>query len=174
MNNEINLFCKNSSVSLYRFHCVPLVFRVDHFPSSVLIFLNLTFNSSPTTAAYMHQWIKSVLVQIMACRLFGAKPLSEPMLGYCQLNPLNKIQWIFNRNTNLFIHENASQNIVCQKAAILSRGRWVNSLAPVIFGSNINPLHAKFFRVNINMYLHFMSFLHIDRTQVLKILPQVR
>ena len=38
----------------------------------------------------------------------------------------------------------------------------------------INPLRAKFFRGNINMYLHFMSFLHIDLTQVLKILPQVR
>ena len=28
------------------------------------------------------------LVQIMACRLFGAKPLSKPMLGYCELNSL--------------------------------------------------------------------------------------
>ena len=26
-------------------------------------------------------------VQIMACRLFGTKPLSEPMLPYCQLTP---------------------------------------------------------------------------------------
>ena len=31
-----------------------------------------------------------------------------------------------------------------------------------------------FFRENINIYLHFMSFLHIDLTQVLKTLPQVR
>ena len=37
----------------------------------------------------------------------------------------------------------------------------------------INPLRAKFFWGNINIYLHFMSFLHIDWTQVLKILPQV-
>ena len=27
---------------------------------------------------------------------------------------------------------------------------------------NINPLHAKFFRGNKNIYLHFMSHLHID------------
>ena len=27
---------------------------------------------------------------------------------------------------------------------------------------HFNPLHAKFFRRNINMYLHFMSFLHTD------------
>ena len=38
----------------------------------------------------------------------------------------------------------------------------------------VNPLRAKFFRGNINIYLHFVSFLHIDLTQVLKILPQVR
>ena len=38
----------------------------------------------------------------------------------------------------------------------------------------LNPLRAKFFRVNIDMSLHFMSFLHIDMTQVLKILPQIR
>ena len=28
----------------------------------------------------------SVLVKIMACGLFGAKPLSKPMLAYCQLD----------------------------------------------------------------------------------------
>ena len=40
----------------------------------------------------------------------------------------------------------------------------------------INSLPAKFFRVNVTMYMyfHFMSFLHIDMTQVLKILPHVR
>ena len=38
----------------------------------------------------------------------------------------------------------------------------------------INPLRAKFWRGNINVYLHFKSLLHIDLTQVLKILPQVR
>ena len=40
--------------------------------------------------------------------------------------------------------------------------------------THINPLRAKFFRGNINIYLHFMSLLHIDMAQVLKILPQVR
>ena len=41
------------------------------------------FSSSPS-AAYMRQLIGSALVQIMACCLFGTKPLSKPMLGYCQ------------------------------------------------------------------------------------------
>ena len=34
----------------------------------------------------------------------------------------NKLQWNFNQNTKLFIDENASENIVCEMAAILSRG----------------------------------------------------
>ena len=37
-----------------------------------------------------------------------------------------------------------------------------------------NPLRAKFFRWNINIYLHFVSFLHIDMAQVAEILPQIR
>ena len=48
---------------------------------------NNLVNSSPPSAAYMRQWICSALVQIMACRLFGTKPLSKPTLGYCQLDP---------------------------------------------------------------------------------------
>ena len=43
-------------------------------------------NSSPTSAAYMRRWTGSALVQKMACRIFGAEPLSEPMLGFCQLD----------------------------------------------------------------------------------------
>ena len=44
-------------------------------------------NSPPSCAAYMRQWTGSSLVQIMACRLFGAKPLPQPMLTYYQLDP---------------------------------------------------------------------------------------
>ena len=41
-------------------------------------------------------------------------------------------------------------------------------------GWDINLLRAKFFRGNINIYLHFVSFIHIDTTQVVEILPQTR
>ena len=44
-------------------------------------------NSSPPSATYIHQWTRSAGVQVMACRLSGAKPLPEPMLIYCQLDP---------------------------------------------------------------------------------------
>ena len=46
-----------------------------------------------------------------------------------------------------------------------------NNYHPVLL---LNPLRAKFFRGNINIYLHFVSFLHIDMTQVVEILPQIR
>ena len=41
-------------------------------------------------------------------------------------------------------------------------------------GFFVNPLHAKFSRKNINIYLQFMSFLHTDETQVVEIPPRVR
>ena len=33
----------------------------------------------------------------------------------------NKLQWNFNRNWNIFIHENAFENIACELASILSQ-----------------------------------------------------
>ena len=81
------------------------------------------FNSSRPSATYMRQWIRLTLVEIMACCLFGTKPLSEPMLAISQLDPQEQTQWNFNQNTKLFIRENVSENIVCKMAA---RGRWVN------------------------------------------------
>ena len=40
-------------------------------------------NNSSNNAGDLPMNIKKSLVQIMACRLTGAKPLSEPMLDYC-------------------------------------------------------------------------------------------
>ena len=47
--------------------------------------LNQDISSSSPSAAYMRQRIGWALFHIMACRLFGAKPLPKPMLTYCQL-----------------------------------------------------------------------------------------
>ena len=41
-----------------------------------------SLNSSPPGASYMRQLIGSALIQITACCLCSAKPLSEPILGY--------------------------------------------------------------------------------------------
>ena len=76
----------------------------------------------PIMSHIMRQWTGSTLVQVLACRLFGAKPLSEPMLTYCQLGPWEQTSGNSNRNTKLFIHENAFETVVCEMAAILSGG----------------------------------------------------
>ena len=52
--------------------------------------LSNTVNSLRPSDAYMRRWTVSSLVQIMACRLFSAKPLSEPMLEYWTFR--NKLQ----------------------------------------------------------------------------------
>ena len=83
----------------------------------------MNINSSAPSAAYMRQWIGSVLVQIMARCLFGAKLLSKPMPGYCKVTIRNTLRWNFNQNIRFFTHQDASQNIVCEMAAILSRGK---------------------------------------------------
>ena len=83
----------------------------------------IPINSSPPSAIYMCQWIRSALVQIMACRLFGAKPLYLNQCWFIVNRTLgNKLQWNFNQNTKPFSHENAFENIFCEKPAILFMG----------------------------------------------------
>ena len=79
-------------------------------------------DSSPPSAAYMRLWIGSALAQIMACRLDGTKPLSEPMLTICQLDPK---KYISMKYSSVFIQENAFEHVICEMAAILHRGSWV-------------------------------------------------
>ena len=63
-------------------------------------------DSSPPSAPYMCQWVRSALVQIMALSLFGAKPLSRLMLGYGHLEPWKQtLQWNSNRNTKFSFTE---------------------------------------------------------------------
>ena len=62
----------------------PYSHVMDGVVWSYIFFL---IKSSPPSAAYMRQCRGSALVQIMACRLYGAEPLSKPMMGYCELDP---------------------------------------------------------------------------------------
>ena len=73
---------------------------------------------------------------------------------YCQMTSNNMKTWKLNQ----------TQTFASRKCQPFCSGS--------IF--SLNPLHAKFFRGNINMYLHFMSFFFIDMTQVVEILPQIR
>ena len=49
-------------------------------------------NIRPTQVnSYMRHWTGSSLVHVMACCLFGAKPLPEPMMAYCQFDSWKQI-----------------------------------------------------------------------------------
>ena len=80
----------------------------------------LEFNSSRPRDSYMRKKTGPSLVQIMACRLFGAKPLSEPMLNYCQLETCKHISMTFWSNTTVCIEENAFESVICKMASILT------------------------------------------------------
>ena len=65
--------------------------------------------------AHMCTSIIVSLVQIMACRIFGAKPLSESMLEYCQLDTSEQILTFPFKKMHLCL----------RMAAIYSRPQWV-------------------------------------------------
>ena len=48
----------------------------------------------------------------MACRLVGAKPLSEPMLGYCQLEPKEQTSVKTKQNSQILTQENIVENVL--------------------------------------------------------------
>ena len=89
-----------------------------------------TVNSSSPSAAYMQQWIWSALVQIMASRHSALSHYLNQCLVIVNWTLRHKLQWNLNRNTNIFIYEIFFEIAVCEIAAILSRGRWVNSVWP--------------------------------------------
>ena len=111
----------------YQYYCHSV--RIKNYITSILFFHKLIqavtammcFNSSPPSAAYMRQWIRSALVKIMACHLFGAKPLSKLMWDIVNWTLVKKLQWNFNRNLNIFINENTFENTVCAISSISSQ-----------------------------------------------------
>ena len=44
-----------------------------------------------------------------------------------------KLEWNFNRNSNIFIQEIAIENVVCKMASILSQPQWVNHYQPCVW-----------------------------------------
>ena len=83
-------------------------------------------NSSPPSAQYMRRWTGSTLVQVMSWSQETTSPCLNQCLFIDNWTIRNKCHWQLNRNSNMFTQENAFENIVCEIAAILSRGRWVN------------------------------------------------
>ena len=85
--------------------------------------------SSPPSTAYMRRWTGSALVQVMACRLVGAKPLSEPMLGLIVNSTIrNKLQLNSNRHTFCSFTKMHLKMSSAKRGPFLFRGRWVKAL----------------------------------------------
>ena len=83
------IYCLGTNILEIQNRIWQISFQEMHWKMStnVIYFvqpLNIV-NSSPPSATYMHQWTGSALVKVMDCRLFGAMPISEPILPYCQL-----------------------------------------------------------------------------------------
>ena len=107
----------------------------------------------------------------MTCRLFGAKPLPEPMLKYCQLNLHKQTSiklWPKFRHFHL---KNAFENGVCQMADILSRYQsvkkcrflltWTNFTAP-----NITP-HGTFYVQCLQLHAVSRFLLWVSQTAII-------
>ena len=104
----------------------------------------------------MPQRVGSALVQIMTCRLFGAKPLPEPMLASCQLGLMGTnfseiriaiLSFSFN-----ILHLKLSS---AKMAAILSRGdEFTTNLGSWI---HLKPAHERSLRLKVTQMLIYKS-----------------
>ena len=117
------------------------LFILRTVPSDGLALLGARASAGVVMTVYVHDWhltnwdwvthicvSKLTIIGSMACRLACAKPLSEPMLSYCQIDPKEHISVKFYSKFNSFYSRNAFENVVWQVAAILSRHQCVKSL----------------------------------------------
>ena len=77
------------------------------------------------SAAYMRHWAEPALVQVMACRLFGAEPLPEPVLAYCKWDPYEQISVKFESE---FYHFDSRKCILMSSAKIAAILTWRDEL----------------------------------------------
>ena len=81
-------------------------------------------NALKPSDAYMRQKTRPSSIQIMACRLDGAKPLSKPMF----IGPLGIIFSEILIEIYIFSFKEMHLKTSCKMASILSRCQWVKHL----------------------------------------------
>ena len=87
------------------FHNISVIISSWNFQESLLLtkVMSMYFNSlRPSTSNMHHQRMQS-LVHIMACRLIGTKPLSEPVIEYYQLETWEQISVKFESKQDNFL-----------------------------------------------------------------------
>ena len=104
----------------------PVLFRI--YKKNIYLKLPFAKFRPFCSGLSMRQWIESSLVQVMACRLFSAKPLLELMLAYayCQLGLLGTNfceLWI--GILSFSFKEMPLKMSSAETAAILSRGKMI-------------------------------------------------
>ena len=97
----------------------------------------------------------------MAFCLFGTKPLSEPMLPYCQLDPKEYISLKFYSKFEIFIKGNGIENVVCENENILSQPQCVNVWMP--WTMTWLHIHSCNHRGNISLEIWTWSVIHDDK-----------
>ena len=108
----------------------------------------------PGDAIWHHKTL-STSIQVMACCLMAL------------YRHLNQCRWITWRQISLEMFKISILDINLEMIDLR-----LKVTSPM--GQCFNPLRAKFFGENINIYLHFMSFLHINKTQVIESPPWVK
>ena len=84
-------------------------------------------NSLRPSDAHIRRWNESSLVQIMACACSAPSHYRNQCWNIVNWTLRNKLQWNFNRNSDIFFQDNSLESVVCEMAAILSRPQCVKS-----------------------------------------------
>ena len=108
----ISHYLSQCSASFLRDTCIsPKLNELTHLPLVPHIFVSE---------------LGQVLVQIMACHLFGNKPLPEPILAFCQLDSWEQISVKFKSEFYHFHSRKCIWNCRLPKWRPFCPGRWVN------------------------------------------------
>ena len=83
LNSYIYLFWK---LLLHSSWAVSQIGIIDIAKQDDILFVCKFIQLSPHNATCVRQWVGLALVQMVACRLFSATPLFEPILGYRRLD----------------------------------------------------------------------------------------
>ena len=100
-------------------------------PSDAYIYIFIYIHTQTHTHTHMRWEPRPSLVQIMAQYLNQCWHIVN-----CTIR--NKLQWNFSRNSSIFIHESAFENVVCEKAAILVRPQCGIVIGKCFFLSEVN------------------------------------
>ena len=95
-----------------------------HVPSSISYWISGYLTDLPLVSHICSESGQHWFIQWLVTYLTPSHYLNQ-CLVIVNWTLSNKFQWNFNQNSNILIIENTSENVVCEMASILSRGRWV-------------------------------------------------